>query len=336
MDIIHQPHDKFFKIALKIKEVMIDFLLANLPQRVLKKLDLSSVELQDSSFVDGKFKTYASDVLYKVNSLEGKGYLYFLLEHQSTSDPFIVVRLLQYIANIVNYDMKQQLSIDPNRSNLKFPTIYPFVLYSGKERYKWPKSFSIELEGQPLFDLSSSLIELQGCNFEGLLKSKKAALVQILLRESWKKDFCKVLKENPQLAELINNSPYAKDALLYLIDQDKQDAKEVINAIENLNKKIEEEIMNGLSRIAQRGEERGRSEGIKIGEQIGIKLGEQIGIKLGEQRGIKLGEQRGIKLGEQRGFKEAIIKLLAHGMDKAKAAEMLDLTLKNLEAILNI
>ena len=320
---IHQPHDKFFKLALKIKEVAMDFLVANLPQEVLEKLDLSSVELQDSSFVDGKFKGYCSDVLLRVNSAEGNGYMYFLLEHQSTSDPFIVVRLLQYIANVVNYDMKQQLSIDPNRSNLKFPTIYPFVLHSGKERYKWPKSFSIELERQPLFNLSSSLIELQGCNFEGLLKSKKAALVQILLRESWKKDFCKVLKENPQLAELINNSPYAKDALLYLIDQDKQDAKEVINAIDNLNKKIEKEIMNGLSRIEQRG--------FKLGEQRGIELGEQRGIKLGEQRGIKLGEQRGIKLG----LRDAIIKLLAHGTDKVKAAEMLGLTLKELEVLLD-
>ena len=42
-------------------------------------------------------------------------------------------------------------------------------------------------------------------------------------------------------------------------------------------------------------------------------------------------EQRG----EQRGFKDAIVKLLAHGMDKAKAAEMLGLTLKKLETFLD-
>ena len=303
---IHQPHDKFFKLALKIKEVAIDFLLANLPQEILEKLDLSSVELQDSSFVDGKFKGYCSDVLLRVNSAEGNGYMYFLLEHQSTSDPFIVVRLLQYIANIVNYDMKQQLSVDPDRSNLKVPAIYPLVVYSGKEKYKWPKSFSIKVDGLPLLDLSSSLIELQGCSLEELLKSKKAALVQLLLKESCKKDFCKVLNEHPQLCELINNSPYAKDALLYMVDQDPH-KEQVIKQMWNLNQKIKEKVMNGLQAIEKRG----------------------------EQRGIKLGEQRGIKLGEQRGFKGAIIKLLAHGMDKAKAAEMLGLTLKKLEAILN-
>ena len=295
---IHQPHDKFFKIALKLKEVIGDFLLTNVPQQILKKLDLSSLELQDSSFVDSKFKAYSSDVLVKVNSAEQDGYVYFLVEHQSTSDSFIIVRLLQYMANIVNYDMNRQLSVDPDRSKLKVPAIYPLVLYSGKEKYKWPKSFSIEVDGLPLLDLSASLIELQECSLEELLKSKKAALVQFLLKESWKKDFCKVLKENPQLADLINNSSYAKDALLYLIDQHKRGAKEIINALENLNKKIKDKIMSGLHRI--------------------------------EQRGIKIGEQRGFKMG----MRDAIIKLLAYGTDKVKAAEMLGLTLKKLEALL--
>ncbi len=316
---IHNPHDKVFKLALKRKEVATDFLEAYLAPKFLKKLDLISLQLEDGSFVNDKFKAFYSDVLLSVNSAEGNGYVYFLLEHQSTSDPLIVGRLLQYIGNIIVRDMERQLLIDKNRSHLKVPAIYPFVLYSGKEKYKWPKSFTIEVEGQPLFDLSSSLIELQGCTLESLLKSKKAALVQILLKESWKKDFCKFLKDNPQLAELINNSPYAKDALLYVIDQDKHDAEEVINAIENLNKKIKEEIMSGLQRIAQRG----KIEGIKLGEQRGIKLGEQIG------------EQRGIKLGEQIGFKDAIVKLLAHGIDKATAAKMLGLTLKKLEFFLN-
>ena len=291
---IHQPHDKFFKVALKLEQVIIDFLLAKLPQGILKKLDLTSLELKDSSFVDGKFKAYCSDVLVRVNGAEGGGYLYFLLEHQSTSDPFIVVKLLQYIANIIHYDMKRQLSVDPCHSKLKVPAIYPFVLYSGREKYKWPKSFSIEVDGLSLLDLSSSLIELQGCSLEELLKSKKAALVQFLLKESWKKDFCKVLKHNPQLGELINNSPYAKDAVLYMVDQDPHEDR-VIEKIRNLDQNIKEKVMNGLQAI----------------------------------------EQRGIKLGEQRGFKDAIVRLLSHGMNKVQAAEMLGLTLKKLEALLD-
>ena len=55
---------------------------------------------------------------------------------------------------------------------------------------------------------------------EEIIKAGKAALAAFLLKESWQKDFCKVLRNNPQLCELINNAPYATDAILYRIDQD--------------------------------------------------------------------------------------------------------------------
>jgi thiol-disulfide isomerase/thioredoxin len=208
------------------------------------------------------------------------------------------------------------------------PVIYPFVIYSGKAKYKWPKKSSIEVDGLPILDLSSSLIELREYSLEDLLKSDKAALVQFLLKESWKKDFCKIRKENPQLDELVNKSPYGKEAMFYMIDQDPH-GEQLIKEF-NLSKNIKEKVMTGLQRIEQRG--------IKLGEQRGIKLGEQRGkiegIKLGEQRGkikgIKLGEQ----VGAQRGFKDAIARLLSHGIDKAKAAEMLGLTLRELEDFL--
>ena len=221
------------------------------------------------------------------------------------------------------YDMKRQLSIDPNRNNLKVPAIYPFVLYSGKAKYKWPKKFSIEIDGCPLLDLSNNLVELRAYSLADLLKSKKAALLLFLLKESWKKDFCKVLRDNPQLGELINSSSYAKSAILYMIDQDQQDAKKIIREIKNLDLKIKEKVMTGLQRI----EQKGKIEGIKLGEQ----RGKIEGIRLGERRG----KIEGVRLGEQRGFKDAIVKLLAHGMDKAKAAEMLGLTLKKLETFLD-
>jgi len=318
---IHQPHDKLFKRTFGIKEVAVDFVSAHVAPKELKKLNLDTLKLQKDSFVDSNFKAFHSDVIYKVEGVEGKGYLYFLLEHQSTSDPFIVGRLLQYMGSIVEYDISQQLSIDPSHANLKIPAIYPFVVYSGREKYKWPKKLTIDIKGCSPLDLSSCLIELRGYDLDKLMKSGKAAVAQFVLKESWQKDFCKVLRHNPQLYELINNSPYAEDAILYMVDQDiRKDG--VVKEIRNLDQKIKQNVMGNLAEIEKRGEQRG------------IKLGEQRGIKLGEQRGIKLGEQRGIKLGEQKGFKEAIFKLLAHGVDKVKAAQMLGLSLKKLENLI--
>ena len=288
--VIDNPHDKFLKIAVQVGQVVAGILEFQLSLSALKELDLSSSELQSGSFVNENFKEFDSDAVLKSKGKNGDTYLYFLLEHQSTSDPLIVPRLWQYMSNIIAYDIKRQLSIDPNRNNLKVPAIYPFVLYSGKAKYKWPKKFSIEIDGCPLLDLSSYLVELREYSLADLLKSKKAALLLFLLKESWKKDFCKVLRDNPQLSELINSSSYAESAILYMIDQDPH-KDQVVEEIRNLNQNIKKNVMGNLMEIEQRG----------------------------EQRGFKLGEQ----IGEQRGFKDAIVKLLAHGMDKAKAAEVL-------------
>ncbi len=69
-------------------------------------------------------------------------------------------------------------------------------------------------------------------------------------------------------------------------------------------------------------------------EKQGIKIGEKRGIKIGRSEGIKIGEKRGIKMGEERGQKQVIKKLLAHGTDKSKVAEMLGLTLEKLDKLL--
>jgi len=299
---IHQSHDKFFKRTFGIKEVAADFVSAHVTPKELKKLNLDTLKLQKDSFVDSNFKAFYSDVIYKVEGLKGKGYLYLLLEHQSTSDPLIIGRLLQYIGNIITHDMSQQLSADPNHANLKIPVIYPFVVYSGKEKYKWPKSLTIDIDGYDLLNLSNCLINLQQYTLDALMKSGRAAVAQFVLKESWQKDFCKVLQNNPQLSKLINNSAYAEDAILYMVNQDPHDGDRVINAIHDLEQDLKKEVMNGLRRIEERG----------------------------EQRGIKIGEQRG----KQEGFKEAILKLLAHGVDKVKAAQMLGLSLKKLEQLL--
>ena len=310
---IHQPHDKLFKKTFGLKGLIIDFLKIHLSPEVLQKLDFSTLELQKDSFLDNKFNAYYSDVIHKVHSVDGEGYLYFLLEHQSTSDPLIVGKLLCYIGNIVYYDIKRQLNSRGNRGKVKRPVIYPFVIYSGKEKYKWPKQLTIDIDGVNFFNLDNSLIELRDYSLEELLKSKKAALAQFILKESWKKDFCKVLKANPQLDELINNSPYAIDAMLYMIDQDPH-GKEVVKALQNLNPKIKQNVMGNLLRI----EQKGRTEGMQIGEQKG------------RTEGMQIGEQKG----RTEGFREAIMRLLDRGVNKTETAKLLGLTLEKLDYLL--
>ncbi len=64
MKAIISPHDAFCKKFLGNLEVARDFLKTHLPPAVLKKCDLSTLKVEDCSFVDENLRQYFSDIVY--------------------------------------------------------------------------------------------------------------------------------------------------------------------------------------------------------------------------------------------------------------------------------
>ncbi len=64
-------HDGFFKKAMSRKRVAKEF-LTHLPDEIRKKIDLESVEKQDSQFLSNILGKGISDVLFKVHSCAGE------------------------------------------------------------------------------------------------------------------------------------------------------------------------------------------------------------------------------------------------------------------------
>ena len=107
---IHQAQDKFFKKSFGKKEVTKDFLLSRLPRDVLEKVDIDSLEKQNTSFVSEAFRAFHSDLVYRMNTKgDGNGYVYLLIEAQSASHEFMAFRLLEYDVCIIRHEVEQQL-----------------------------------------------------------------------------------------------------------------------------------------------------------------------------------------------------------------------------------
>ena len=123
------PHDKFFKNMMSKKEVAIDFFRDNLPAHVMEKIDLSTIELQKESFIEEDLKQQFADLIFKVNIDQHEGYLYLLLEHQSTIDQLMPFRLWKYI-----FAMMERF-IGTSKKRPSFPVIVPLVIYQGKDKY---------------------------------------------------------------------------------------------------------------------------------------------------------------------------------------------------------
>ncbi len=125
---VHNEHDKLFKKILeRLKEVEFAIKKA-LNLKKDEKLELISVR---NEFITIDFRGKQADMVYKLKDKE----VYFLIEHQSTQDPDMAYRILEYEVEIM------EKSFLENGFKSKFcAKVIPIVIYTGKGKWKQPKS----------------------------------------------------------------------------------------------------------------------------------------------------------------------------------------------------
>ena len=137
-------HDRFFRSSMADLKTAKEFFHQHLPATIKDIIDFNSIKPQKDSFVGDDLSSQIADMLYSINFNGKQGYLYLLVEHQSTIDPMMPLRLLKYILAIIDNHRKK------TRNN-KLPIIYPIVFYTG------PKTYS---KSTDLFDLFEDQREL--------------------------------------------------------------------------------------------------------------------------------------------------------------------------------
>lgn len=91
------PHDAAFRSFLANPDVARDFLELHLPAEYRQLCDLSTLKLEPATFVEPDLHQYASDILWSVKTTGGEdGYVYTLIEHQSTENLYMPFRMLRY------------------------------------------------------------------------------------------------------------------------------------------------------------------------------------------------------------------------------------------------
>ena len=92
------PHDSTFKGFMSKVDNARDFFEVHLPNRIKHLCNFDTLKLASASFVDKTLRSRFSDMLYSVQTLMGKGYFYFLVEHQSSPDKLMGWRMMHYFA----------------------------------------------------------------------------------------------------------------------------------------------------------------------------------------------------------------------------------------------
>lgn len=278
MNIVHNPHDNFFKNSLSNLKVAKEFFQQHLPTEAQQQLELNSLELQSGTYIDQALKHTASDILYKVNYIDGTGsaYLYILAEHQSSVDTHMPFRLLRYIISIWTEHLKKY-------KDDKLPLVIPLVFYNGPQKYNGPTDIR-ELIKAPkeLIDLflftPFHLIDTQVISDKDLREKHWAGLMTYVMKHIYAREALNYVEDLVEFVKHIcqagGGSHYGTSALYYFVTQ--TNTTDPGQLLEALTQGLAQEGKI-MSTVAEYWTEKYKDTWVKTGIEQGIEQGEQQG-----------------------------------------------------------
>lgn len=179
---LHPPHDALVRTVLRDRTAATSFLPVHLPAALSQGLNWATLTLVEGSFVDEEFRASEADLLYEVAQVTGDTalWLYVLVEHQSTPDRWMRLRLLKYCCRI----WQRQLTERPMPRELR--PIVPLVFYQEARSWTYSPEFA-ELFAEAVRDwpwvprLRHGLIDQSALAPEELPGDLPVRLMQIVL-----------------------------------------------------------------------------------------------------------------------------------------------------------
>lgn len=179
------PHDAVFKTFLRHPETARDFLQIHLPASLRELCDLQTLKLESDSFIEENLRAYYSDVLWSVNTTEGNGYIYVVIEHQSTPDAHMAFRLMRYAVAAM------QKHLDAGHQQL--PLVVPMLFYHGaKSPYPyslcWLDEFANPKLARQVYAAAFPLVDITVIPDDEIVQHRRMALLELIQKHIRQRD----------------------------------------------------------------------------------------------------------------------------------------------------
>lgn len=259
---IHDPHDRLFRNFLADISKAKVFLQTYLPESIKRQCDFSVLSFKPGSFVEKDLKHHFSDILYSVKVAGVEGYIYTLIEHETTPHKLTPFKLLRYQIAI----MKQHL----DQGNKTLPIVIPLLFYRGKKSpYPYTTDifdcFENKALASEIFLKSYPLIDITVISDEELRQHKGIAILELVQKNIHQRDALEFIKDIAlQVAEQFLTHEQFK-SLLYYISQEgeSEDFKGFYSNLAKALPNYREDIMTLAQQLKQEGLQQGREEGIR-------------------------------------------------------------------------
>ncbi|EEQ06171.1 Rpn family recombination-promoting nuclease/putative transposase [Yersinia bercovieri] len=254
------PHDAIFKQFLTHQQTARDFLEIHLPPEYRKICDLNTLQLESGSFIEHNLRAYYSDVLYSLKTQTQDGYIYALIEHQSSPDKHMAFRLMRYAIAA----MQRHL----DAGNDKLPLVIPILFYHGQVTpYPYPMSW-LQAFNQPvlagqLYGGSFPLVDITVIPDDEIMSHRGIAMLELLQKHIRQRDISELMEP---LVTLLSRGYNTEDQLVSLMNYMLQNGEAItpetfIWELAHRLPQHEEVLMTIAQKLEQKGRIEGRMEG---------------------------------------------------------------------------
>jgi len=274
-------HDPLFRHALSIPAVVRQFLSAWLPKEFLALVDWPSLQIEKIGGINTALVERREDLVYRVNVADCPVCFYILLEHQSTPDPLMALRVLEYITLVWQNHRKTAEHSTP----LRLPVVIPVVLYPGPGQWRsarrlrdlmeippgirdWVDSFSpdcrfclIELAGLPMDRLAD------GATARAILSALQAQRTGDLEFDAVAQIVAELFADHDQ-ATALRTANHLWTYLLHHSELQTNQINQIIQTVTPPEKRTD--FMSTAELLRQEGIEQGREQGIEQGRRDSI------------------------------------------------------------------
>ncbi|ESM60266.1 transposase [Klebsiella quasipneumoniae subsp. similipneumoniae] len=273
------PHDAVFKRFLRHPETANDFLMLYLPEAIRQRCDFATLRLQSASFIDEDLRAWYSDVLWSVRTTCGAGYIYVVIEHQSSPDNHMAFRLMRYAIAAM------QRHLDAGHKTL--PLVVPMLFYHGATSpypfsLNWLDEFADPQLAKRLYGSQFPLIDVTVMPDDEIVQHRRVALLELMQKHIRQRDLSDITESLAAVVMLGYTSPRQLRMLFHYMLQYGNTAEPGV-FLRRLARRLpqyEETLMS----IAQKLKQEGRQEGRHEGRQEGRLEGRLEGLQEGSRR----------------------------------------------------
>ena len=169
------PHDAVFKTFMFTPETARDFLEIHLPEPLRKLCNLQTLRLEPTSFIEKSLRAYYSDVLWSVETSDGEGYIYCVIEHQSSAEKNMAFRLMRYATAAM------QRHLDKGYDRV--PLVVPLLFYHGETSpypysLNWLDEFDDPQLARQLYTEAFPLVDITIVPDDEIMQHRRIALLE--------------------------------------------------------------------------------------------------------------------------------------------------------------